>query len=379
MHVSPILKPPTRRALLPIKKTVVTTSVFAALLLAGSPGNVTAAEPDGWRRQKETRPQMGTTMTIVADVPSGVDGKSAFSAAFKLVSGLNDKLSDYDAESELNQFSRRSHTQRPVKLSGPLFAVLMKAQQVSGTTDGAFDVTVGNLTRLWRRARRRKELPRADRLQKALAATGHRYLVLDSATQRGQLSRPGMQLDLGGIAKGFAADEALAELAKHGVKRALINLGGDLVAGDAPYGKPGWPVGIAGIDPKQPPKWNVLVRHAAIATSGDAVQYVSIAGKRYSHIVDPRTGLGLQTRSTVTVVAATGTMADAAASAVSVMGPSAGLDWARQQPQLEVAVGHMPTSKQVVWKTTKGFPQRLVSFTKLSRPKPGNVGTSSDK
>ena len=136
-----------------------------------------------------------------------------------------------------------------------------------------------------------------------------------------------MRLDLGGIAAGYAADEALTALNQKGVTRAMIDASGDIVVGDPPPGTEGWRIGIAPLtDPKGPPSRFLLLKNASVTTSGDAFQHVEFGGKRYSHIVDPRTGLGLTDQSSVTVVARDGTTADSLATAVSVLGPTRGLE-----------------------------------------------------
>jgi thiamine biosynthesis lipoprotein len=134
-----------------------------------------------------------------------------------------------------------------------------------------------------------------------------------------------MRLDLGGIAKGFATDEALAALARNGIDRAMVNASGDMSLGAPPPGSEGWKIGIAPLDADEPPSRFLRLERCGVATSGDLWQFVEINGRRYSHILDPRTGMGLTERSSVTVVAPDGITADSLASAVSVLGPDRGL------------------------------------------------------
>jgi thiamine biosynthesis lipoprotein len=136
-----------------------------------------------------------------------------------------------------------------------------------------------------------------------------------------------MRLDLGGIAKGYAGDAALKVFLEHGLQKVINDAGGDLVVGEPPPGKAGWRIGIAPLEKVDGPPSRVLeIKNAAVATSGDAFQFVEIAGVRYSHLVNPKTGLGLAVRSSVTVIAPTRIEADSLASAVSVLGPEAGLE-----------------------------------------------------
>ena len=141
-----------------------------------------------------------------------------------------------------------------------------------------------------------------------------------------RLIASGMRLDLGAIAKGYALDEALAVLENQGTPRALVSGGGDMVVGEAPPGEPGWKVAVAPLDVSEaPPSRTVWLRRASLCTSGDVFQHVEIDGVRYSHIVDPRTGIGLTDHSLVTVIAPRGITADALSTAASVLGPSAGI------------------------------------------------------
>jgi thiamine biosynthesis lipoprotein len=186
-------------------------------------------------------------------------------------------------------------------------------------------VTVGTIVRLWRQARRTKQLPDAKKLAAARALVGYAKMKLDKKKRTVQLEKEGMRLDLGGIAKGYAADVTLEVLKKHGITRSLVAAGGDIAAGDAPPDSRGWKVGIAPLlDPNQPPRRVLLLENAAVSTSGDAEQFVEIGGKRYSHIVDPRTGLGLVGRLSVTVVARRGISADSLTKVVTVLGPKRG-------------------------------------------------------
>ena len=135
-----------------------------------------------------------------------------------------------------------------------------------------------------------------------------------------------MRLDFGGIAKGYAADEALAVLRQHGIRSALVAAAGDIAVADPPPGQAGWRVEVGAIDVTHaPPPRTLWLRRSAVATSGDVFQRLEIGGRRYSHILDPRTGIGLTDHSLVTVVARDATTADSLATAVSVLGPEAGL------------------------------------------------------
>ncbi len=269
---------------------------------------------------------MGVPYRIILYASDAASASNAAHAAFARVAALNHVMSDYEDDSELNLLSRTAGSGSVVPVSDDLWLVLERAQKLATRSEGAFDVTVGPAVQLWRRARRQQELPEATRLAQARHAVGYRKLVLDARKRTATLTVPGMRLDLGGIAKGYAVDEALRTLSSRGIKRALVSGGGDLATSDPPPGAKGWRIEIAPLDvTNAPPQRFVLLKRCALATSGDLFQYVELDGKRYSHIVDPRTGIGLTDHSLVTVLASDCMTADSLATAVSVLGAEKGL------------------------------------------------------
>jgi thiamine biosynthesis lipoprotein len=299
---------------------------------------------------------MGTTFRIVAYARDGAEAQSAAQAAFRTVARLDSLFSDYSSDSEISHLAEGAGSPDWTKVSPELWAVLVAARRWSDLSGGAFDVTVGPLTRLWRWSSRRGELPDTGRLREARAAVDFRHLEMDSVSEAIRLSRSGMSLDLGGIAKGFAADAALGVLAEHGIHAALVDAGGDLALGDAPPNEIGWLVALPDGD-------SLRLANAAVATSGDAYRYVEIDGIRYSHVVDPRTGLGVIDAPTVTAIASSATFADALASALTVMDAEAGAALVRS---LEGATAR--TSGRGGW-TSDSFPGRASSgYPRRDRP-----------
>jgi FAD:protein FMN transferase len=282
---------------------------------------------------------MGTTFRVVLYAPDETAAGRAAARAFARVAELDDRLSDYRPGSELSRVTSEA-VGRPVHVSRDLVQVLERAQALAARTDGAFDVTVGPLSRLWRRARRQVALPSNDELAAARAVTGYRLLQLDPSAGTVEVSRAGMRLDAGGIAKGYAADAALAVLAAAGLRHALVAAGGDLALGDPPPGRLGWQVALAGLEEAHPaPGSPLTLARAGVSTSGDAEQWVEIAGVRYSHIVDPRSGLGLTGHTSVTVVAPDATTSDMLATALSVIGPDHGRRLVDQSPGAAALMG----------------------------------------
>lgn len=252
-----------------------------------------------------TLPLMGTLARVVAHEATS----ALVASAFARMRELEARLSDYLPDSEVNQLVRADG---PVALSSDLFMVLQMAQRVARETGGAFDVTIGPVTHAWRAARAAGVVPDT---AKAFARCGYRLLALDERRRLGRCLAAGMQLDLGGIAKGYAAGEALRLLRAGGARRSMVAIAGDIVLGDAPPGRRGWRIGLAG-------GGTVELANQAVSTAGDTEQFFTAPdGRRYSHIVDPRTGAPLQTVRTVSVVAATGMEADALSTALRVLAP----------------------------------------------------------
>jgi thiamine biosynthesis lipoprotein len=277
------------------------------------------------QRFEAVEPHMGTLVRIELYAPSQAAAAEAFHAAFARIAELDDILSDYKPESELNRLCAS-----PGPVSPDLFTVLQSAQKLAEDTNGAFDVTVGPVTHLWREARKHHRLPDPDALRDAGSRTGYRKLHLD-AERRAAALEPGMQLDLGGIAKGYAADEALAAITRLGIRSALVAMSGDLAFSDAPPGRRAWRIEAAG---------RVLeLTNAAVSTSGDDEQHLDLDGRRYSHIVDPATGEPLADSFPVTVIARRGIDADALATALSVLGPERAREFLRTRPEKAI-LGH---------------------------------------
>jgi thiamine biosynthesis lipoprotein len=209
--------------------------------------------------------------------------------------------------------------------------VLTAGQELARETDGAFDLTVGPSVNLWRRVRRQKEFPTPEMLARMRERVGYTYLELNAGLHAARLIRPDMRLDAGGIAKGYALDEAMEVLRKRGIRQAMIEAGGDIVLGDPPPGRKSWQVSLPDIDSTGAAPVLEL-RNCALATSGDLFQFVEFDGIRYSHVVDPRSGIGITNRALVHVVAPRGMAADSLATAVSVLGSQAGLKLLARRP-----------------------------------------------
>ncbi|QNN23828.1 FAD:protein FMN transferase [Planctomycetales bacterium ZRK34] len=285
-------------------------------------------------RHEFTHPQMGTRFRLVLYAPDQAAASRAAGVAFDRIDQINAALSDYLPGSELNRLAATAGTGYRFPASRDLWTVLSKAQEVSRRSGGAFDVTVGPVIRLWRQARRARRLPEEKRLEKARMAVGFRHIHLDPMTHTVTLDAPDMRLDLGGIAKGYAGAEALAAMKQLGVDRALIECGGNPVLGDPPPDRDTWTIALMPLPGRKPAESGedpanssggapiyVRLKNIASSTSGDAFQHVDIGGVRYSHIIDPRTGMALTNGVAATVICPDAALADALSTACCVMAP----------------------------------------------------------
>ncbi len=296
-----------------------------AAVLTLCAGAIASPAPHNLSRYEFKSPHMGTLFTITLCATNALIAEQAADAAFKRIAALEDTLSDYQADSELNLLCEKP-VGKPVNVSEDLFDVLRLSREISKLSDGTFDVTMGPYVRLWRFARKRKVLPGAAELQSARAAVGYRKLKLDERAHTVTLLAPGMRLDVGGVAKGYSADEAMKVLNRYGISSALVAASGDIAVGEAPPGQPGWRVGITGVGANtNRVEHTLILQHAGISTSGDSEQFIEIDGKRYSHILDPKTGLGLTNRIQATVVAPDASHSDPLATAVCILGVTKGM------------------------------------------------------
>jgi len=297
-----------------------------AALIAVAALALPAAAPAEPARHELSHGAMGTLFRVIIYGPER-EATEAAHAAFHRIDALEAALSDYRAASELRRLEREAAS-APFAPGSDLLAVLEEAQRIARGTDGAFDPTVGALTRLWRWAARRGIEPPAARLAEARATVGYGALRIDPSSRTVTIDRPGVRLDLGGIAKGYAVDAAYAVLERRGFPAALVDGGGDLRIGHAPPGSDGWRVALprAGADGIE---WQTTtLADVSVATSGGTYRTVGTAAERRSHVLDPRTGRGVPAGRISTVMAATAMRADALASALDVLG-QAGLETVR--------------------------------------------------
>jgi len=299
--------------------------------------------PSALQRFEFEQTQMGLPFRIVLYAESQAAADTAARAAFARVAELNQVFSDYEDDSELTLLSRSAGSGRAVPVSHELWRLVNVAQAMSQKSGGAFDITVGPLVQVWRRARRRRELPTPEVIAEAKSRVGWEKVVLDPRRRTATLLVPGVRLDFGSIAKGRALDEALRVLRQHDITRALVTGSGDMAIGDPPPGRTGWRIELAPLDaPGAPPTRFLSLRNCGFATSGDLFQHVELGGKRYSHIVDPRTGWAMTDHSLVVVIARDCVTANSLSTTTCVVGPARGLALVAATPGASARIVRKP-------------------------------------
>ncbi len=299
----------------------------------------------GFQRYEYQQILMGVPIKLLVYSRQEALANAGRHAAFDRIRQLNLIFSDYDDESEVSRLVRTSGPGHPVRVSHELFDVLEQSLEISQMSEGAFDVTVGPLVQLWRKARRTKKLPTAQELAAAKDRVGYQFVRLNRPAHTVELLKPDMRLDFGGIVKGYAAQEAADVLEARGLRRCLVALSGDIAVGDPPPGTPGWRIAIQGNGgPDAAPDLYVVLHNECVSTAGDTYQFVEIDGKRYSHILDPKTGLGITRRISVSVVAPTGLASDGLDTTAAILGPEKGLKLIQSFHHIEARIVELTPS-----------------------------------
>jgi thiamine biosynthesis lipoprotein len=305
---------------------------------------------------------MATEFRLVFYADADSVATTAAERAFRRIAQLDHILSDYSDDSELTLLNRRAGG-GPTDVGEDLWTVLVRSDQIASRTQGAFDVTVGPSVRLWRRARRTRTAPTDDQIAAALERVGASKLRLDPRTRQASLDKPGMRIDLGGIAKGYACQQALDLLKSLGAGRAMVVGGGEVALAGPPPGEVGWTIAIQPPAETLPSPVEYLnLCHASVSTSGDSSQFVVLDGTRYSHIVDPRDGRALTHRRQATVVAPDGMTADALSSAMCVLGTDGAEEVLEQFPGVACRIddvdsdGRVRTWRSRTWPRTRRTP-----------------------
>ncbi|MBI1767642.1 MAG: FAD:protein FMN transferase [Bacteroidetes bacterium] len=263
---------------------------------------------------------MGSPFTIILYSEDSAKAIHIAGQCFQLVDSLIYIFSDYVGNSELNRLCASAGTNTAFKCSPALFEILMRSKDAYEKSSGTFDITLGPLTKLWRKARKGKEFPDHTQIKEKLLLTGFNKILIDTVKYTATLPQKGMQLDLGGIAQGYIAQQAINFIKKQNIENALVDVSGDIVCIGMPPNTDGWTVAINVPESEDQFLPNHLnIANQAVTTSGDVYQYMVHNGKKYSHIINPSTGYGIISQRNVTVIAADGTIADWLTKACSIL------------------------------------------------------------
>ena len=291
---------------------------------------------------------MGSPFKLVFYASSDSIAQLAANKAFARIEQLNEIMSDYRDGSEINRLSAQSGSGQWIRVSPDLFEILEISLDIAKKTKGDFDVTVGPLVQMWRRATRKSIFPSQQEIDSTKAKTGYSKMKLDRASKSVMLTQKGMRLDIGGLGKGFAAEKAIEVVKQFGIKSAMMDAGGKIVLTNPPPGEKGWNITISnGSDSLK----TMQLSNIALATSGPTYRFFEYKGVRYSHILNPKTGTGLLFHVRTTAICKDGTVADALATAFSISGIKSGKKYLKKFPGTRVWMVEKKDDQIVSWNT----------------------------
>jgi FAD:protein FMN transferase len=310
---------------------------------------VSNAEAQPSRIVRYDRATMGTVGTVALVTTDSASSHVAADRALSAFTRVDSLMSNWSAHSEVQRINRAAAT-TTLRVQADVFAVLQLATRVSRESGGAFDPSVEPLVRLWGFLGGPPRLPSAVEIKAAQQLIGWQHIRLDAALRSVAFDRSSLKVDLGGVAKGYAADMSAAILRETGVEDALVNLSGNMVPIGKPPGRPSWTVGLRDPDSEFDFFATLGLGHQCIATSGNYEQFVAANGHVYGHILDPRTGWPVQGLDAVTVLAPTAAEADAWATALLVMGTDQAKELGSAREDLAIVlVQSASDGRRVVW------------------------------
>jgi FAD:protein FMN transferase len=287
---------------------------------------------------REFRYLMGTSMQVEAFGGTPAERRAAIDEAFWAMAEVDRLMSNYRDDSELSRINRDA-AYNSIAVSDPMFSVLDAAQRISERSGGAFDVTVGPLVRLWGFHDKRAHEPTAAELAAVGPLVGYRNLLIDRDRHTIRFARSGVEIDLGGIAKGFAVELAANVLRRHGV-HGFIDAGGNQFLLGVPPGKRVWSAGIVNPDDAKQLLGVIETPETSVSTSANSANFLTINGHTYGHILDPRSLMPSTAALSVTILSRDATLADAMSKAAFVLGPSAGLALVDSMPGMSGAIAY---------------------------------------
>lgn len=299
---------------------------------------------------KRTLKLMGSRFDISVVAIDSSEANNYIDSAILEISRIEKLISSWDANSQTSEINRQAGI-KSVVVDLELFNLIERAIKISKLTDGAFDITYASMDNIWKFDNSMKVMPSEENIKKSVSKVGYQNIIMNANKNSVFLKKQGMKIGFGAIGKGYAADKAKNLLMKQGVKAGIINASGDMNTwGLQPNGE-AWKIAIT--NPKNKDKVFAIlpIHNGAVVTSGDYEKFVEFKGKRYSHIIDPRTGYPSTGIIGATVFAPSAELADALATSVFVMGKDVGMDRINQLPDIECIIvdeaGRFYTSKNI--------------------------------
>jgi thiamine biosynthesis lipoprotein len=295
---------------------------------------------------------MGNRFEFTVIAENKAIGDQAIDQAITEVKRIEELLSTFKESSQANEINDQAGI-RPVKIDREVLLLISRANKISAITDGAFDITYGSIDKsLWNFDLNMTSLPDKETALKSVDLINYRHVLIDDGKCTVMLKNKGMRIGFGGIGKGYAADKARQILQNLGIKSGIVNAAGDLITWGEQLNGSAWTIGIADPDQSGRPFSSLNISNMAIATSGNYEKFVIIDGKRYSHTIDPKTGLPVSGIKSVSILCPSAELADALATPVIVMGVKVGLNLINQLHHVECVIiddrDKLYTSKNII-------------------------------
>lgn len=293
---------------------------------------------------------MGSRFDVTVVARDSITASAHIDTAIAEIDRIEKLISSWDENSQTSKINKYAGI-KPVKVDDELFKLIERAIEISKLTDGAFDISYASMDKIWKFDGSMTEMPTDEEIKASVAKVGYKNILLDKLNSTVFLKIEGMKIGFGAIGKGYAADKAKDLLISKGVVSGIINASGDMNTwGKQPDGSE-WKIAITNPLNKNKAFALLPITNGAVVTSGNYEKYVSFNGKRYSHIIDPRTGYPSSGIISVTVFAPKAELADALATSIFVMGKEAGLDRINQLPKIECIIidesGNISRSKNI--------------------------------
>lgn len=294
--------------------------------------------------------KMGSSFNIIFYHTDSAEAVILAKECFLIVDSLNNIFSDYSSESEAGKLALQKNL-TDIKVSGELFVMIIRSRKAWKRSCKTFDITVGALTQLWRKAKKENRFPSEAEIKAAKDLTGFKNLIINERSKTISFKKTGIRFDFGGIVPGYTAQRVIDFLKSKNINIALVDASGDIVISDAPPGKDGWTIGV-NLPENENEIWDkkLELKNFAVSTSGDVYRYTIHNGIKYSHIIDPKTGYGLTSQRNVTVITKYGADADWLATACSILPLKKALKLAKKE-SASILIATMNGEKIVTYKS----------------------------